>query len=661
MKNCLYILSLFLISSLTTINAQWSTNPNTTLAIVDTSGEQAVSKIAVRPDGGCYVTWFDSRSGSYAVYMQNLDVHGNKLWASKGLLISSNPQNTSLVDHDLEVDSEGNAIAAFTDIRGGNLRPYVYKISPTGQFLWGANGITLTTGTQFQANPKITVLDNGNVVVCWIIAQAPNKLGIHLISSAGTKLWGEEPVVLQDGGGAGYNYPDIVPSDSGRFIILHTVTTGNFPAQTVKLRAQKISTSGTVVWTVPIQDLGRIAAFSVPKVISDKNGGGIIAWHDDRDNNSVQVAYVQRIKKDGSLVYAANGFEFATVPANNQFNPVVAYNSGTEDIYGFWMETNSTQNQNGVTGQMISSAGNRAWGTAGKIFMPLSAANTVSLSSFVAAQHQGRGFCFFLKGNAGGVNNTVEGFAVNTAGDFVWTGNMVTLAAETASKLQMTGGIDPLGNNVLVWGDTRNGNADIYGQSINAAGQLGLPAVPVEITVYNASIDGSQVILHWETATETNNMEYRIERKYSGKDWQEVGVVPGAGTTTMGQSYSFTDKPEKGRISYRIKQIDFGGVFVYFPELDVVFDGPLEFSMSQNYPNPFNPSTRIRFAIPEAGQVELIIYDVLGREVLNPLNAYKTQGVYVIDVDASGLTGGVYLYELRHNGKSTYRKMTLLK
>ena len=45
-----------------------------------------------------------------------------------------------------------------------------------------------------------------------------------------------------------------------------------------------------VSWDVSIQDLGKIAAFTTPKVYSDNNNGGLIAWHDDRDNNSLQSA-----------------------------------------------------------------------------------------------------------------------------------------------------------------------------------------------------------------------------------------------------------------------------------------------------------------------------------------------------------------------------------
>ncbi|MBK7629182.1 MAG: hypothetical protein IPJ23_00260 [Ignavibacteriales bacterium] len=271
----LTILTLFS-SPLTTI-AQWSNNPAVNLTVCDTTGEQALAKIGSTSDGGCYISWFDNRSGSYAVYLQRLDPLGNKLWTPNGLLISNNPQSSSLVDYDLLVDADDNAIIAFTDTRNsGNLNPFVYAISPTGVFLWGTNGIDLNPTADFQANPKLAQTDDGNIVVAWIIAATRYQVGLQKISPTGLKLWGTNPIILQSAT-EGYGYPDIVRSDSGGVVLFHTATTGNFPAQTVKLRAKKITSAGSISWAVNIQDLGKIAAFTVPKVYSDNNNGGLIA------------------------------------------------------------------------------------------------------------------------------------------------------------------------------------------------------------------------------------------------------------------------------------------------------------------------------------------------------------------------------------------------
>jgi hypothetical protein len=97
--------------------AQWSTNPAVNLTICDLTGDQALAKIASVSDGGTYISWFDNRSGNYAVYLQRLDPYGNKMWDSNGLLISSNDQSSSLVDYDLMADQNNNAESGSTGVR----------------------------------------------------------------------------------------------------------------------------------------------------------------------------------------------------------------------------------------------------------------------------------------------------------------------------------------------------------------------------------------------------------------------------------------------------------------------------------------------------------------------------------------------------------------
>lgn len=88
---------------------------------------------------------------------------------------------------------------------------------------------------------------------------------------------------------------------------------------------------------------------------------------------------------------------------------------------------------------------------------------------------------------------------------------------------------------------------------------------------------------------------------------------------------------------------------------------PVEFSLSQNYPNPFNPATKINFGIPEAGQVKVKIYDIIGREVATVLNDKLSAGNYEVDFNGTGLSSGIYLYELSSANARIVKKMTLLK
>lgn len=95
---------------------------------------------------------------------------------------------------------------------------------------------------------------------------------------------------------------------------------------------------------------------------------------------------------------------------------------------------------------------------------------------------------------------------------------------------------------------------------------------------------------------------------------------------------------------------------------------PWEFSLSQNYPNPFNPTTNIKFDIPKAGIVKIIVYDMLGREVRTLADEFKQAGSYEVNLDASQLSSGTYFcrIDVRQAGSSTgefsdIKKMVLVK
>ena len=85
------------------------------------------------------------------------------------------------------------------------------------------------------------------------------------------------------------------------------------------------------------------------------------------------------------------------------------------------------------------------------------------------------------------------------------------------------------------------------------------------------------------------------------------------------------------------------------------------FSLSQNYPNPFNPETVIRFALPEAGFVKGVVYDILGREVTTLLNGEMNPGNHEVKFDAMGFASGVYFFRLEAGKYSSAIKMVVNK
>lgn len=174
--------------------------------------------------------------------------------------------------------------------------------------------------------------------------------------------------------------------------------------------------------------------------------------------------------------------------------------------------------------------------------------------------------------------------------------------------------------------------------------------IPVELTSFNAKYRNGSVVLNWQTATETNNKGFEVERKSGDFTWLEMGFVQGKGTTAKISDYVFTDNNiSAGKLIYRLKQVDLDGTVQYSPEVEISATGVNSFSLSQNYPNPFNPATTITYSIPKEGHVKLRIYNPAGQLVKELVNSIKPQGTYDMNFDASALSSGIYFYSIEAN------------
>ena len=206
-------------------------------------------------------------------------------------------------------------------------------------------------------------------------------------------------------------------------------------------------------------------------------------------------------------------------------------------------------------------------------------------------------------------------------------------------------------------GATRNGNFDIGAYEFwdnNGA-------LPVELSSFIAALDGNNVDLKWTTATEINNRGFQIE-KNSGSGFIPLAFISGHGTSTKLNKYTYTDKNLSGGVnSYRLKQIDYDGSYKYSKVVEVNLSGPNKFTLSQNYPNPFNPTTTIRFSLPNAERVRVIVFNQLGQEVAQITDRDFEAGNHAIQFDGSKLASGVYFYRIQAGTFSLVKKMILLK
>ncbi|MGE5365165.1 MAG: T9SS type A sorting domain-containing protein [Bacteroidota bacterium] len=200
----------------------------------------------------------------------------------------------------------------------------------------------------------------------------------------------------------------------------------------------------------------------------------------------------------------------------------------------------------------------------------------------------------------------------------------------------------------------------VAGRGIKAGS---LVTLPVELSSFTGELKGSSVSLKWNTATEVNNHGFEIERQIAeNSGWEKIGFVEGHGNSNSPLNYSFVDAgAPKGKLSYRLKQIDTDGKYEYSKTVEIANTVVEKFELAQNYPNPFNPSTKIKFSLPEKSAVSLKVFNSLGQEVSTLVNGEMEAGTHEASFNASGLPSGIYVCKISAGKYSAVRKMMMIK
>ncbi len=182
--------------------------------------------------------------------------------------------------------------------------------------------------------------------------------------------------------------------------------------------------------------------------------------------------------------------------------------------------------------------------------------------------------------------------------------------------------------------------------------------VPVELTSLQAQYVDNSVKISWQTATETNNKGFEIQRK-SNNSWVNVGFQTGAGSSTELNNYSFVDnfsnRPNSNELTYRINQIDLNGTSHLSKEIEVtIASGPTTYTLDQNYPNPFNPSTTIRYALPYESNVKVVVYNITGAIVSVLTNGLQSSGTHQVVMNSTSLGKDIIVRYLLLSDRSTF-------
>ena len=196
-----------------------------------------------------------------------------------------------------------------------------------------------------------------------------------------------------------------------------------------------------------------------------------------------------------------------------------------------------------------------------------------------------------------------------------------------------------------------------YSYADNTTGSgFSLPIIlPVHFQSFYVSRQGSNSQISWSTSDEMNNNYYAVEKSTDARNWKQVAVVMGAGTSALVNKYSFTDKNiADAVVYYRIRQVDMNGVAFYSAIRSLRNNGN---SQVTNIYTSSNKTVTIDFNSDVKDNVSIQLVNMSGQVIVRK---QFNQASYRLIVDAMSAGSGVYAVRVSDSkGWSEVKKIAL--
>lgn len=334
-------------------------------------------------DGTVFTGWNGPgvKGSGIATYFNIHDNEGNSLFAEGAMLVDELKSKLYTTVKQLTLlDRDNNTIIAYQTLDNAvnagldtdvNENYRIYKISPSGEMLWGEKGIDLNRGEYSEATQgclSMVQIEDGSYYFAWVeyVWNNDYEIGtIHLerVSQDGKMIW-DEPVILGDGT-TPLTFPYLVNAGSNQVIMVYAKGSGQ------ELHAKKLDFDGSEVWSKDTRiyrgGFGSIPIWTFLKVMSDGDGGVFVGWYDDRNWTNYERTYVAHILNDGSHGFASGegGEAIGYTDSLRSFAPSIYYDKENQHVYVLRRETSGGQGHARLMLQKLSMSGELLWGTDG--------------------------------------------------------------------------------------------------------------------------------------------------------------------------------------------------------------------------------------------------------------------------------------------------------
>lgn len=654
-------------------------------------------KTAADNNGNLFVAGYRSVSGnSYdttsRMILLKYSPDGSLMWSKT----FHSRMGRRTVTYSLDVDDAGNAyICGIADTFAlTTIRALLVKYSPAGDTVW-ARYYGFSVFPWYFLDVKTDASQNVYAAMLWVSSGGPSSTNVSIAvkyNSSGVIQW-ETPGITNS------SNPMLALSNSGD-IYLGKEITNNF----YDIHISKIDASGVAQWSATYNNPNNNSDILVG-IDTDPVSGDLVAIS-YAGINPMSPTEVQTIKFSSALGQIAWVKRTSGTSPQNYNIPTQLALSSTGDVYVSGIFTNTGTDRDGFLIKYTGSNGNEQFR---KLFNYKGGATEEGVSS-VSVNNSGEAVIL-------GYNNSIKNSFLHRyspAGNLIWnykyddslstyndsTFKVTCLADDRLYSVVHYSNSSSRDINVTMFKNIgvnstticRNINKPIlYGTyifdsiTVNTGGnrlvrmEISIDSLvhtkPKDLRIYLTTPQGWGRTLFYNSGPDIPGQGL-FRTVFS--DTASKSIDSGSGTFTgyfnpvnpleVFNSYNpdgiwtleiyDVNAPDSGRIYKWCMKITYEapiGIQTIGNEI------PKNYNLMQNYPNPFNPVTNIKFSVPESGNVQLKVYDVLGRLVAELVDEFKPAGNYMVDFNASNLPSGVYFYRLETADFTDVKKMVLVK
>ena len=470
---CLALITLFVLIVIAFAWAEWSSSATQNLPLCTAENEQRFPVLIADGEDGAIVAWSDARHANRDVFAQRVSMTGDMHWNADGIPICNLPSSQSWPL--IVSDTVGGAILVWGDTRHGNQDSYAQRIDANGNKLWNPEGVPVCTHPTLQDDVHAIADGKGGVIVVWEDWRNENQdIYAQRIDASGKPLWEANGVPVYRGEGDQYDPVLIADGEGGAIFAWWDISTPDW-----NIFAQRLSADGKPVWHsgdgaegAPIPVCTAIGNQGAPIAVSDANGGVFFVWSDYRNDPNFYTRaqlYAQRINANGDALWAADGIPVCDLQVNQQQPDCVADGKGGF-IVTWWDERDIFAD---IYAQRINANGEALWqgedSDAEKGGIPVCTEGGVQrLPQLVPTEDAGV-IVYWLDYREDFGDSTEDAIyaqRLDADGKPMWQMNGIPVCSAPNSQITPRAIATSANAAIVVWGDARGSDEDIYIQRI---------------------------------------------------------------------------------------------------------------------------------------------------------------------------------------------------